>query len=107
MPTTTARRTREEWIALINEMNASNLTQTEWCKSHNISYGTMRSMKKKIDSGTKRTIAPKKSTRKTSDSAPQFVQLPTLSTRDDIHTDRTPRITITVKDSLIEVGIHP
>jgi hypothetical protein len=42
------RRSRKEWIVLLNEMSKSGLTQVEWCRQNNINYKTMRAMKDKI-----------------------------------------------------------
>lgn len=54
----TKRRSREEWITLLDEMSESGLTQTEWCRQNSINYKTMRAMK-----GTmKKASAPDAST---------------------------------------------
>jgi hypothetical protein len=39
------KRTREQWSALISQMEASGLTQTTWCKQNQINYSSMMSMK--------------------------------------------------------------
>jgi hypothetical protein len=68
--TTKKRRSRDEWAALIDEMSASGLPQSTWCKQHNINYRSMRSMKdalskaashdKRATTGVKpaKTVAP-------------------------------------------------
>jgi len=107
MHTTTNKRTRKEWISLIEEMKASGQAQTEWCKSRDINYKTMRAMKDKIENEHKRIRAPKKVSGSTTANIPQFVQLPKAQAQGTYHSESGPAITITVKDGIIEVGIRP
>ena len=44
----TARRTREEWRELLGDMDASGLTQQQWCVANGINYNTMREMKSRL-----------------------------------------------------------
>jgi len=102
-----AKRTRTEWISLIEEMKASGLTQPEWCKTRGINYKTMRSMKDKIDNEGKRNHEPEESPGKTTATIPRFVQLPVAQTQGADRFGRGPVLTITIRDGIIEVGIRP
>jgi hypothetical protein len=42
------RRTREQWAALIRQMESSGLTQVSWCKRNNINYKSMLTAKNTI-----------------------------------------------------------
>jgi hypothetical protein len=57
-PMNTKRRSREEWVTLLDEMSESGLTQTEWCRQNSINYKTMRAMKDTM----KKASAPDAST---------------------------------------------
>jgi recombination DNA repair RAD52 pathway protein len=46
------RRSKEEWKTLLSDMDASPLTQKQWCFVNNVNYNTMREMKRKLSVGT-------------------------------------------------------
>ena len=104
------KRTREEWAVLLEEMRASGLAQTEWCKSRHINYKTMRNMKGKIENGVKIAGQPRQIPIEAKGVAPQFIKLPVIGAEGKATTDisnKSPSITITVKDGIICVGIYP
>jgi hypothetical protein len=55
------KRSRQEWITLLDKMSKSPLTQTQWCRQRGINYKTMRAMKDKI----KKASSPDASTKDT------------------------------------------
>ncbi|MDR1184135.1 MAG: hypothetical protein LBK67_05000 [Coriobacteriales bacterium] len=69
------RRSRREWIVLLNEMSKSGLTQTQWCQQNNINYKTMRAMKDKIKKISASDIGATNTADKTKPPVPDFVRV--------------------------------
>jgi len=51
----TIRRTREEWISLLKDMDASGMTQLEWCEANGINYDTMKEIRSRVAKGLPKT----------------------------------------------------
>jgi len=87
-------------------MKTSGLTQVEWCKSRGINPKSMMTMKSRIEKEGKRTPGKAKNPQKSAAGTSKFVQLPEAP-QDKARANTKPAVTITIKEGIIEVGIHP
>ncbi len=53
-----ARKSREEWVALMAEYEAGDLSQREFCERHEVAYSTFGYWRKQLRSSAVQTVRP-------------------------------------------------